>query len=49
MIMARGEDVGAVAVTVPTRRAQDVHRHLGFVETATYLKQSRTTAGSTFR
>jgi hypothetical protein len=47
--MARREDADAVAVAVPTRRAQDVFRHLGFVETDTYLKRSITTAGSTFR
>jgi len=38
-LIARGQDAGAVEVTVPTRRAQDFYRHLGFLETATYLKR----------
>ena len=48
-LIARGKDVGAIEITVPTRRAQDFYRHLGFVETATYLMRRLTPAGSTFR
>jgi N-acetylglutamate synthase-like GNAT family acetyltransferase len=37
-IVDRARTVGAVEVTVPTRRARAYYRHLGFEETATYLK-----------
>jgi ribosomal protein S18 acetylase RimI-like enzyme len=38
-LLARGQASGAVEATVPTRRAGDFYRHLGFLETARYLKR----------
>ncbi|WAL67307.1 GNAT family N-acetyltransferase [Amycolatopsis cynarae] len=37
-VVARARATGAVEVTVPTRRARDYYRRLGFVETASFLK-----------
>ena len=34
----RAERMGAVEVTVPTRRARDFYLHLGFEDTAAYFK-----------
>jgi N-acetylglutamate synthase-like GNAT family acetyltransferase len=40
-IVERAWERGCVEVTVPTRRAVDYYRKLGFIETATYLKRKR--------
>ncbi|MCZ0991041.1 GNAT family N-acetyltransferase [Streptomyces diastatochromogenes] len=40
-VQARAEAAGDVEVTVPTRRAGEFYRRLGFDETATYFKWSR--------
>jgi ribosomal protein S18 acetylase RimI-like enzyme len=48
-LIARGQDAGAVEVTVPTRRALDFYARLGFVETATYLKRPLAAEEATFR
>jgi predicted N-acetyltransferase YhbS len=37
-VIERARAAGAVEVTVPTRRARDYYRKLGFVETAVFLK-----------
>ncbi|HEX2033899.1 MAG TPA: GNAT family N-acetyltransferase [Chloroflexota bacterium] len=37
-VVERARQAGALEVTVPTRRARDYYRRLGFEETATYLK-----------
>lgn len=39
-VIGRARAAGAKEVTVPTRRAVDYYRRLGFQETATYLKLS---------
>jgi predicted N-acetyltransferase YhbS len=38
-VVERARGLGAVEVTVPTRRARDYYVRLGFEETATYLKR----------
>jgi ribosomal protein S18 acetylase RimI-like enzyme len=39
-LLARGQAAGAVEATVPSRRAHNFYRRLGFHETAMYLKRS---------
>jgi ribosomal protein S18 acetylase RimI-like enzyme len=48
-LIARGQDAGAVEVTVPTRHALNFYARLGFVETATYLKRPLAAEEATFR
>lgn len=40
-MLSRAENSDDIEVTVPTRRAADFYRRLGFEETATYLKWKR--------